>query len=150
MLLGDWLSADKREWVDGQRVDNLDEVDKMLVKSLKVTFMTGKVNNHLVPIIFTPDTVEVIKILNNPAIRDECKVDRKNKYVFPTIQNSDHHVSGWHALNKMCEQIKDELTNVHTLTATANRHRVSTLFSMLDLPKKIENGFTSKWGIPRA
>ena len=48
--------------------------------------------------------------------------------------------------HKMSLSIRDELTNIKTLTATTNSHRVSTLFATLDLPKK-DNGSSNIWGI---
>ena len=34
--------AFKDKWIDFQRVKNLDEMDKLLIKSLKVAYITGK------------------------------------------------------------------------------------------------------------
>ena len=49
-------------------MDNLDEIDILLVKSLEITYMTGKGNNYLVPIIFPLVTVPAINHLC-----DKCK-----------------------------------------------------------------------------
>ena len=49
-------------------MDNLDEIDILLVKSLEITYMTGKGNNYLVPIIFPLVTVPGLNHLC-----DKCK-----------------------------------------------------------------------------
>ena len=47
---------------------------------------------------------------------------------------SDKHVSGWHTVEAICKELN--LRNKAILSATHNRHRVSTIFSSEDL---IEN-----------
>ena len=61
-------NAEKGDWIDPQLMDNLDEMDILLVKSLEITYMTGKGNNYLVPIIFPLVTVAAINHLC-----DKCK-----------------------------------------------------------------------------
>lgn len=128
------------------RKQDLDEVEKLLVDALEITFMTGKGNNHLVPLIFPPDTVKAIKILTDETVRSQVEVAPHNRYVFPSLGNSENHVSGWHAVHKMSDVIKEQLENVKALTATSNRHRVSTLFAMLDLPRQDREWFYKHMG----
>lgn len=144
--MDDWKGAEDGDWLDQQRLDDLDEVDKMLVQALEITYMTGKGNNHLVPIIFPPDTIEAIRVLCDPLVRAQVDVSENNRYVFPSIQKSEHHVSGWHAVHKMCKLVEPRLINLKTLTATSNRHRVSTLFAMLDVSPKDREWFYKHMG----
>ena len=83
-------------------------------------YMTGKGNNHLVTIIFPPDTIEAIRVLCDTLVRAQVDVSENNRYVFPSIQNSEHHVSGWHAVHKMCKLVGPSLINLKTLTATSS------------------------------
>ena len=68
-----------------------------------------------------------------------------NKYVFSSIQGSLNHVSGWHAVDAMCKDI-GEIVDKSRLTATKNRHRVSTLFAGLELPKTDQKMFYDHMG----
>lgn len=53
-----------------------------------------------------------------------------NPYVFPSTQNSECHVSGWHAVNRVCTDAN--VAHPELLTATEMRHRISTLYAALD------------------
>ena len=108
--------------------------------------MTGKGNNHLVPLIFPEDTIDAIKVLCDPYYRNNAGILASNKYVFPSIMLSENHVSGWHSVRKMTLSIQDKLQSINTLTATTNRHRVSTLFATMDLPKKDREWFFQHMG----
>lgn len=70
----DWESAEKGKWIDRQCLVNLEEMDRLLLKSLEITKMTGKGNNHLLPIIFPPYTVAAICLLCDPSIREQADV----------------------------------------------------------------------------
>ena len=145
-LQEDWENADKGGWIDRQRPDDLDEMDRLLVKSLEITCMTGKGNNHLVPIIFSPDTVPAIRLLCDPSIREQVDVRADSPYIFASILQSEDEVYGCHAVNRMCKMIKSQLANIKTLFATANRHHVSTLFAVSDMPRKERQLFYKHMG----
>ena len=83
--MDDWKGEEDGDWLDQQRLDDFDEVDKMLVQALEITYMTGKGNNHLVPIIFPPDIIEAIRVLCDPLVRAQVDVSENNRYVFPSI-----------------------------------------------------------------
>ena len=79
-------------------------------------------------------------------MREQADVRDDNSYVFASILQSVYHVSDWHAVNTMCKVIKSQLATIKTLTATANRHRPSTLFAMLDMPRKERQLFYKNMG----
>ena len=54
-----------------------------------------------------------------------------NIYLFASTKQSDEHVSGWHAVHYVIDKLTLEQPNL--IKATTNRHRVSTLFSTLDV-----------------
>ena len=44
LLQEGWENAEKGGWIDRQCPDDLDEMDRLLVKSLEITYMTGKLD----------------------------------------------------------------------------------------------------------
>ncbi|XP_057311957.1 uncharacterized protein LOC130649644 isoform X1 [Hydractinia symbiolongicarpus] len=144
LLVKDWLEAESDNWIDQQRLQSLNEADKLLVSSLKITYMTGKGNHHLVSVLFPNDTTSAMKRLVDPKFRIKAGIDKNNDFVFASTQLSSLNVSGWHALKEVCKKL--ELTNVEIINATTNRHRVSTLYAALDLPQQERQLFYAHMG----
>ncbi|XP_057293307.1 uncharacterized protein LOC130621949 isoform X3 [Hydractinia symbiolongicarpus] len=144
LMLKDWQDAESNAWIDQQRLKSLDNADQQLVKSMKISYMTGKGNNHLVPVLIPPDTVPAITKLASSPFRKAAGVMQTNKFLFASSQNSSSHVSGWHAMNKLCRKLS--LSSTDQLIATNNRHRISTLFASLDLPRQDRELFFSHMG----
>jgi len=111
---------------------------------MKLTFQTGKGNHHLVPVIILLDTVPVLQRLADPSTRDQCSIKPQNKYLFPSTKQSMVHVSGWYAVHRICLNAK--VQKPERLTATAMRHRVSTLFAGLDVPENDRQAFYDHMG----
>jgi integrase len=109
---------------------------------MKVTFQTGKGNNHLVPVLIPQDLVKAMQMLTDATVRSSNSVHNGNKYVFPSTQNSESHISSWHAVNKVCIDAKVE----HLITATKMRHRISTLYAVLDVPHNDRQVFYKHMG----
>lgn len=65
-------------------------------------------------------------------------------YVFASTQSSESHVSGWNTLDNVCRKIV--LKNRALITATKNRHRISTLYASLGLPEKDREYFYNHMG----
>ena len=63
LTIEEWKDGLENKWIDKQRLQDLDDVDRALIKSLKVTHLTGKSNNHLVPVLIPEDTVEALQFL---------------------------------------------------------------------------------------
>ena len=51
LKIADWQMTKENTWIDKQRVQSLDDLDKLLMSSLKVTYITGKRNKHLVSLL---------------------------------------------------------------------------------------------------
>ena len=132
LLLSEWNEAKNENWINKNYAETLDDLDKELLNQLKLTYQSGKGNNHIVPVLFPQDVVEAIEKLSSKEYRENAGVFKDNWFLFPSTADSKNHVSGWHAVEKICE--KCELTNPRLLTATKNRHRISTLFSIMDIP----------------
>ena len=127
-----WIDAENEVWLDKQMLANLDPVDKLLAKSMKVGYQGGK-GLGLVPVLFPADTHLALQKMCDAQIRQDASVAEGNNFLFPSIRSMEH-VSGWHALHRVCKDIGD-LESPDLLTATKNRHRVSIEFSLLDLPE---------------
>nr|XP_047145024.1 uncharacterized protein LOC105844230 isoform X4 [Hydra vulgaris]XP_047145025.1 uncharacterized protein LOC105844230 isoform X5 [Hydra vulgaris] len=144
MLLTDWNQAYNNEWIDSQRVYKLGKLENFLIKTMKIAYMTGKGNNHLVPVLIPQDTVDaIIKIASN-GFREQAGVSPQNKFLFASAQDSDAHISGWHVVHELCSGLP--LKNPNDIIATNNRHRISTLFAALDVPKRDRELFYSHMG----
>ena len=57
-----------RNGLTSKGMEYLDDVDKALIKSLKVTYITGKGNNHLVPVLMPEDTIPAFQCLANREV----------------------------------------------------------------------------------
>ena len=96
------------------------------------------------PVLLPTDSVVAMQMLADVDLRKTAGISIQNNYVFASIQDSLNHVSGWHAVNSVCTKvdIKDKIR----LTATKNRHRVSTIFAALDLSENDRNLFYQHMG----
>ena len=121
-----------------------DELDQKLMKEMLLTYIPGK-GDHLVPIIFPIDTKKALDFLCDKDVRKSAGVKETNPFIFPSTKYSDLHLSGWHAVDRICEKLN--LQNRSKLNATKNRHRVSTLYSSLHLPSEKRDSFMTTWAI---
>ena len=101
------------------------------ISNLKVGYQTGKGNRHLVPVLSPADCIKGLRKIANNKGRDRCGIEETNHYLFPSLNSADH-VSGWHAVKRVCQKL--QLENEKSITATRNRHRVSTAFALMDVP----------------
>ena len=72
---------------------------------MKVIYMTGKGNKHLVPEIILGDTILAMKNLSNESFRKVGGVLADNKFIFASSKGSQNHVSDWHVVNKTCSKL---------------------------------------------
>ena len=68
----------------------------------------------------------------------------QNKFVFANTGGSTNHVVGWRCIHNAC--LDSGVANPELLTATANRHRVSTHFAGLDLSEQHRQLFYAHMG----
>ena len=131
LKISNWEEANKGEWLDQRHMSNLSPLDKALANTLKVGYQTGKGNHHLVPILFPQDCIPGLHKVADSNVRRVCGIVEENHYLFSTL-NGLEHVSGWHAVKKVCDKL--QLQDAKRITATTNRHRVSTEFALMDVP----------------
>jgi len=127
LQLEQWDEALKGDWVDKCDLPGDFDRDTMLV-----TFQTGKGADHLVPLLFPPETVKAMKYLADPEVRRLAGILTTNNYVFASTQGSKSHATGWHSINEILER----LSLKGKVNATKNRHRVASLLARLQLPDK--------------
>lgn len=145
LLLTEFKEAVDGVWLDRERLDEIDHpIEKALIKSLKITYQSGKGSVRLVPVLIPQDCVPALQILADPEKRKVSGVAFENPFLFPSTQNSTNHASGWHTTHNIC--VKLNINSAATLTATKNRHRVSTLFASLDLPYHQQQAFYEHMG----
>ena len=123
MANGKWRDD---EWIDKQYLDDLDDFDQMIIYSLKVTYITGKGNHHLVPLLIPEDTVKSLDMLSNSEYRRQAEVTDDNKYLFANTRQSEDYTSGWHSLHIIIDKLP--LKAPGKIKSTTNRHRISTLW----------------------
>jgi len=143
MLIQQYLDAVSGNWIDQQQLNELDDIDRYLIDSIKVTYTPGK-GNKLVPILFPDDTANALTKLISAKYRTLAGVSIHNQFVFASTQNSNHHFSGWHAAKGVCEKL--DLENAETITSVKNRYRMATLYSLLEVPEKDRTSFFDHMG----
>ncbi|MEO0685885.1 MAG: hypothetical protein AAFY76_12775 [Cyanobacteria bacterium J06649_11] len=144
LTLEDWKEALNDGWINNQRIESLTEAEKMLVKSFKLAYQSGKGNRHLVSLLIPQDTVPQLEILSDEKIREISGVLKENQFVFASTQGSELNFSGWHALKDVCKNVN--LSKPNLVTATNNRHRVSTLYAGLNIEESERDLFYTHMG----
>ncbi|XP_071823328.1 uncharacterized protein [Apostichopus japonicus] len=133
LSIEEWKEAMADAWIDETQADAIsDPIEEHMLTKLKVTYQTVRGNNRLVPVLFPDDCIPAIEVLTSSAARSSAGVLASNGCVFPRIQSSTNHVMGWHALSGICHDA--EVSSKTRLTATRNRHHISTLYASMDVP----------------
>lgn len=142
LTLKEWEEADQGVWVGDVHKRHLnDPLDAALMEKLKLTFQEGK-GRKLVPLLIPQDTVPAIKKLIETRVM--AGINPKNLFLFPSTQYSLRHVEGGDMLREVVTAAG--VSDPSRLTATTNRHRVSTLYEILDLPEKQHAAFYEHMG----
>ena len=96
----------------------------------------------MVPLLIPRDSIEGLRRITAPDVRLDAGVSRDNPFVFASIHNSDSHIKGWNAVNKVVE----ESGVGGGFTATKMRHRVSTIYAALEVPDTDRRAFFEHMG----
>ena len=130
LTLAEWHDAKSGAWISRNDVNQLDDISKSIIDRLKICFQSGKGVGKLVPIDITRDVEPALCILADPAVRASVGVWEKNIFLFANIA-SDDHTCGTNDIKRICEEAGVQ----GHVTATAARHRASTIYAGLDLPE---------------
>jgi len=126
LLVSEWKDGENRVWFDHNRTDKLSEEDAEMM----LTYQSGKGDKHLVPVLIPRDVVKGMEILCDPEVRDQADVLERNIFMFPATHKSTVHVNGWRSVSRICSAAEVEAGKV---TATKQRHRISTLYASLNV-----------------
>lgn len=114
------------------------------MKSMKMVYLNGKGNHHMVSIFIPNDTIVAMTKLSDTEIRDRCGVLHTNQFVFASTKHSSLNFSGWHALQDVCKNL--QLLHPELINATTNRHRTSTIYAGLEIPESERELFYTHMG----
>ena len=143
LTLSEWKDACKGAWIDPTLIQKVDDpMEKYLIDNLKLAYQSGK-GRKLVPVLFPMDTIEPITKLLLERIN--CNVSTENTYLFPNTGQSTDHASGYHCLRSVVDRCPG-LKQPRLLIADKFRHRVSTIFSRLDIPEEQRSHFYRHMG----
>lgn len=145
--LTDWVDGCNGVWLDKQRIEKMSAEEREIFEESFVMYQTGKGMNHLVPVQVPQDTMPALQKVTDTATRIQCGISEANVYLFSSTLASEANVSGWHALNRVCQKAGVES---HKITATKMRHLASTTFEGLELPEEKRKAFYSHMGHSRA
>lgn len=67
-------------------IDECDDIEKKSFGHFRVTYQSGKGNNHLVPILFPLDTTEPMKRLTDKEYRKAADINENSEYVFASTK----------------------------------------------------------------
>ena len=79
--------------IDESRIEQMEEFEKELFKSMMIAYQTGK-GNHLVPVLIPRDCVAGLAILTDPQVRKDVGILECNPYVFPNTEQSQFERCG--------------------------------------------------------
>ena len=71
-------------WIDESRIEQMEECEKELFKSMAIAYQTGK-GNHMVPVLIPRDCVAGLAILTDQVRKDVGILD-SNPYMFPNTR----------------------------------------------------------------
>jgi len=144
LTLTKWSEVDNSTWLNDQykKSHSSKDLEKRLFKDMKVTFRSGKGNNHLVPILIPRETFAAMKLLSDKEQREAADVSSSNTFV--STKHSAMHINGWHVVSRVCAGAGVE--HPHRLTATWMRHRISTLYAGLDVSENDHQLFYEHMG----
>ena len=116
MLIKDF--EERNSWLER----NLTEKDELILKSFTITYVMGK-GISLIPIIIPRDCEKIMEALADEQLRQLCGIAEENKFLFAYTQKSKDPVTGYNEIDIVCKQL-----GIPTISATRNRHRLSTAF----------------------
>ena len=126
--------------IDESRIEQIEEFEKELFKSMMIAYLTGK-GNRPVPVLIPRDCVAGLAILTDHHIRKDVGILESNPYVFPKTEQSQFHVLGWNTTRKMWED-----ANVKKQNYWQPQSRISTIYEALEVPEAEREHFYKHMG----
>ena len=145
LSLQEWEEAANNSWVDPQLVQTVkDPREKALFEQFKLAYQAGKDSKKLVPILIPIDTVKPIMKLIEQRI--EVEISDANPFLFANTGTSLDHAVGWQCIKAVIKMMGPELEKPDLLIADKFRHRLSTLYAVLELPANEREAFYRHMG----
>jgi len=129
-----------------KQIEGMTTVEREMFSNSFIMYQSGKGINHLVPVLVPTDCIEAVHKLCNMSLREDCGIRSDNDYIFPSTLGSEANVSGWHALNRVCQ--KGGVSN-NFINATKMRHLTSSMYASLVVPESQRAAFYSHMGHSR-
>ena len=145
MTVNEWREAEENQWVDPNRVQQIsDPMEKALLSSTRLAYMSGKGGKRLVPVLIPHDTVEPLRKLQME--RENANIHKDNPFLFPNTGGSLDHAIGWNSLKSVTLAMGNQLKRPNLLIADKFRHRASTLYALLDVAEHEREPFFRHMG----
>ena len=127
-----WAGVEDGRWKRRTDLNALDDpVEKILAERLQLCYLEGKKKkgaaNALVPVLFTEETVEAIRLLIKH--RNSTAPAEGNDYIFAC---GDLYLRGWDTLQGITKQIQN-LRKPQLITPTRTRKLLATMLQLLDM-----------------
>ena len=98
--------------------------------------------------VILQDCLSGLRKLADQQMRRDVGILDENSYVFTNTEMSPFHVLVWHATRKMCIEVK--VAQPKLLTASKQRHRISTIYASLEVPETEREVFYRHMGHSRS
>lgn len=145
LTVAQWDAVEDDRWkrrFDIQEIN--DPVERKLAERLKLCYIEGKKKNGnrsaLVPILFTEESVEAIRILITK--RSTANISKDNEFVFACGEQS---LRGWDTLQAITKQISG-LVKPQLITPTRTRKLLATMLQVLDMTEAEVTWVTNHMG----
>lgn len=122
-------------WINKEDVEKLDKLERKLVDEFKIAYQPGKGTTRLVSVLMPKDTLQALKLLKNKELRKMVGISEKNFFVFASTDTAHKtkqtNLDGSSALKYCTKDLV--LKSPEKITATRNRHYMSTLYNGLGI-----------------
>ena len=145
LKLEHWVSVESDVWKRKSDIAMLDDpVEKKLAERLKLCYIEDKKKKKgkdaLVPILFTDEVTEAIRLLLKH--RNKLELPSDNNYVFGS---GDLFLRGWDTLQDITKKIAN-LIKPNLITATRTRKYLATMLQLLDMNDSELTWLTNHFG----
>ena len=121
MLIQDF--SERSMWI---KEDDLTVEDRALLDQFCVVYIMGK-GTKLVSVLIPKDCERAMEILADSQVRGHVGISTDNKFIFGYTGMSEMGVIGFNEVKQVCNDV-----GIPVITATAMRHRSSTIFWTLE------------------
>lgn len=138
ITLQEWKDAENDVWIPNGEIQHVsDEAEKYLRGRYKLVYLHGKGEKRYVPCLIPNELHKPINTLLE--MRMDFGISEENIFLFGT-KGGNGHASGWQAVSEVGSKINVKIT------ATQNRHYISTLYAGFEMSANDREIFFSHLG----